>query len=145
MVDMGGNSHTLETIGNRIIVIDFWFTTCGPCIKEMPELNKLKEEFGTADVAWFGVTFDSKEKVARLIEKIKFDFTLIPDSKHLTDHFGIKFYPTTLIIDENRKVVYTGEFGGLDKRIKEIEDVLKKLTKNKKHQVKAGPLQQMEN
>jgi thiol-disulfide isomerase/thioredoxin len=145
MVDINGNQHDFESIGSKIIVLDFWFTTCAPCIKEMPEMNKLKEEFGTNNVAWFGATYDNKEKVNRLLSKVQFDFTIVPNSQHLVDRFGIKFFPTTLIIDENRKIVYTGSFFKHNNRMEEIKTELTKLVKAKKYSVDAGPALQMEN
>ena len=143
LLDLNGEVHSLETEQDKIIVIDFWFINCAACIKEMPELNALKEIIGTANVSWFGVTYDPKEKVQRFLEKVKFDYTIIPDSKHLTDRFDIRFYPTTLILDENRKVVYTGKFGFMEGRVEEIKSVLQKLLKEKKQEVKVGPLLQL--
>lgn len=145
MVDIDGNQHDFESIGSKIIVLDFWFTTCAPCIKEMPEMNELKEEFGTNNVAWFGVTYDNKEKVNRLLSKVQFDFTIVPNSQHLVDRFGIKFFPTTLIIDENRKIVYTGSFFKHNNRLEEIKTELTKLIKAKRYSVDAGPALQMGN
>jgi hypothetical protein len=96
-------------------------------------------------VAWFGVTYDNKEKVNRLLSKVQFDFMIVPNSQHLVDRFGIIFFPTTLIIDENRKIVYTGSFFEHNTRLKEIKDQLAKLVKTKKYSVDAGPALQMEN
>jgi peroxiredoxin len=141
--DIKGKVHTLETLKDKIIVIDFWFINCGSCIKEMPDLNTLKAEFETEDIEWFGVTYDPKDKVERFLERIKFDYTIIPDSKHITERFNIRFYPTTLIIDENRKIVYTGKFGAMNGRVDEIREEIKVLIKSKKYGVKAGPLLQL--
>jgi peroxiredoxin len=142
--DIKGEVHSLETLKDKIILIDFWFINCGPCIKEIPDLNKLKAEFEMDEVEWFAVTYDPKEKVERFLERLKFDYTIVPDSKHLTDRFDIRFYPTTLIIDENRKIVYTGKFGTMNGRVNEIREALNKLIKSKKYAVKAGPATQIE-
>ncbi|MCW4468308.1 TlpA family protein disulfide reductase [Flavobacterium sp. MFBS3-15] len=148
LIDMDGNTHTLETLAGKIIVIDFWFVNCSACIEEMPELNKMREKFGTEDVAWFGITFDKKEKVVKFSEKIKFDFTLIPDSKHLVDRFGIKFFPTTLIINPDHEIVYTGKLGAMSGRADEIKKALKKTVKKEKKtkrvNVTAGPVERIE-
>jgi peroxiredoxin len=144
LTDIKGEVHTLETLKDKIIVIDFWFINCGSCIKEMPDLNTLKAEFETEDIEWFGVTYDPKDKVERFLERIKFDYTIVPDSKHLTDRFDIRFYPTTLIIDTNKKIVYSGKFGAMNGRVDEIRKEIKKLIKSKKYAVKAGPIIQIE-
>lgn len=142
--DINGRVYSLETLTEKIIVIDFWFINCGPCIKEIPDLNKLKSEYETEDIEWFAVTYDPKEKVERFLDRMKFDYTIVPDSKHLTDRFDIRFYPTTLIIDENRKIVYTGKFGSMNGRVNEIREALNKLIKSKKYAVKVGPATQIE-
>lgn len=137
--DIKGEVHSLETLKDKIIVVDFWFINCAACIKEIPDLNKLKSEYETEDIEWFAVTYDSKDKVERFLERIKFDYTIVPDSKHLTNRFDIRFYPTTLIIDEERKIVYTGKFGPMNNRVNEIREALNKLIKSKNYVVKAGP------
>jgi len=144
LVDINSKVYTLETLTNKILVIDFWFLNCGACIKEIPDLNKLKAAFEMEDIQWFAVTYDPKEKVERFLERMKFDYTIVPDSKHLTDRFDIRFYPTTLIIDENRKIVYTGKFGSMNGHVNEIREALNKLLKTKKYNVKAGPVIQIE-
>jgi peroxiredoxin len=144
LTDIKGEVHSLETLKDKIILIDFWFINCGSCIKEIPDLNTLKAEFEMEDIEWFGVTYDPKENVERFLKRIKFDYTIIPDSKHLTDRFNIRFYPTTLIIDTNRKIVYTGKFGPMNGRVDEIRNELKKLIKSKKYAVKVGPATQID-
>lgn len=144
LTDIKGEVHSLETLKDKIIVVDFWFINCGSCIKEIPDLNKLKSEYETEDIEWFAVTYDPKERVERFLDRMKFDYTIVPDSKHLTDRFDIRFYPTTLIIDENRKIVYTGKFGFMNGRVNEIREALNKLIKSKKYAVKVGPATQIE-
>lgn len=62
MTDIQGNLYTSESLKGKVIILDFWFTTCAPCIQEMPELNKIREEFGTDEVAYFGVHLAKKQK-----------------------------------------------------------------------------------
>lgn len=131
LTDMEGKTHTLESLKGKIIVLDFWFVNCGACIEDMPELNKMREEYGTDDVAWFGITFDKKEKVEKFSQKVKFDFTLIPDGRHLVDRFAIKYFPTTFIIDPSGKIVFTGK-SLIANRTKETVRALKKAVRDLK-------------
>ncbi|MFP9112646.1 TlpA family protein disulfide reductase [Flavobacterium sp. RHBU_3] len=144
MTDIQGNQYTTESLRGKVIILDFWFTTCAPCIKEMPELNKIREEFGTDEVAYFGITFSEKEKVEKLLKNVKYDYTIVADSKELCDKFGIMFYPTTLVIDKKGKIVYTGEFMGMKEKPKDIRKLLKKLTSGKKKTITAGPIEKQD-
>lgn len=144
LTDIDGQDYSLETLKSKVIVVDFWFINCGSCIKEMPDLNKLKEEFESEEIAWFGVTYDSKDKVVSFLKRIKFDYTIVPDSKHLSDRFDIRFYPTTLIIDTNKKIVYSGKFGDMNGRVDEIRATLTKLLPKKKYKLEVGPAVKIE-
>lgn len=144
MTDTKGNRYTSETLKDKVIILDFWFTTCAACIKEMPDLNKIKEDFGTDEVAYFGVTYDEKATVERFLGKVKYDFTPIADSRNLCEKFGIQFYPTTLVIDKKGKVVYTGDFFDLKEKPNKIRKLLKKLTSGKKVNVVSGPIEKQD-
>lgn len=125
LIDMEGNTHTLQSLKGKTIVIDFWFVRCAACIEEMPELAKLKAKYEGKDVAWFGVTFDPKDKVARFFEKPRdFNFTIVPDSRHITDRFGIKFYPTTLVIDGSGKIIYVTDRDDFKNPIKKLRKAI---------------------
>jgi len=41
--DMNGNLYTLASLKGKVVVLNFWFSTCVPCIEEVPELNMLVE------------------------------------------------------------------------------------------------------
>lgn len=144
MTDIQGNSYNVDELHGKVVIIDFWFTTCAPCIQEMPELNKIREEFGTDEVAYFGVTFDEKAKVENFLGKVKYDYTIVPDSKNLCDKFGIKFYPTTLVIDKKGKIVYTGDFMKHKEKLKDIRKLLKKLASGNKSKIVAGSLEKQD-
>jgi thiol-disulfide isomerase/thioredoxin len=46
----GGKQYSLESLKSKIVVLNFWFTQCGGCITEMPELNELKKAYSGKDV-----------------------------------------------------------------------------------------------
>ncbi|WP_395062513.1 TlpA family protein disulfide reductase [Flavobacterium sp.] len=129
LTDINGNKFSLESLSGKIIVLNFWFTKCAPCIKEMPDLNDLKEKYKENPIVFFAITYDKKNLVDDFLKKIKLDFTVIPNDRKTINQFGIQFFPTNLVIDSNGKVVYVNElFGG--NGIKEIDKILKKLTKD---------------
>lgn len=137
----------LKTINNRKIslgdlqgkptFINFWFTGCKPCIEEMPELNKIKNQLQDS-VNFLAITFDSKEKVKRFLEKHPFGFVHIVNAKEFIDELQMRAFPTNIFLDKNG-IVTNVEIGSpaiLAKKDKlklrdgrEFETVLRELLK----------------
>jgi thiol-disulfide isomerase/thioredoxin len=53
-----GEKGSLEKFKGKILVIDFWATWCGPCLRAMPELNKLAEEIRGEDIRFVTISKD---------------------------------------------------------------------------------------
>jgi peroxiredoxin len=102
--DNNGNSFTLDSLKGKVIVLNFWFTTCRPCVEEIPDLNRIQEKFKDKEVVFLAVTFDSKKKLEEFVKKKPFNFTLVPDSMKIIRQFYVNSYPTTILIDKDRKI-----------------------------------------
>ncbi|TCD12860.1 TlpA family protein disulfide reductase [Pedobacter frigidisoli] len=50
---------------NQIVVINFWFEKCPPCIAEMPELNDLVRKYAGNNIRFIGITHDSPQSAKR--------------------------------------------------------------------------------
>jgi len=67
--DLDGKDWTLNSLRGKIVVLNFWFTTCLPCIKEMPELNALVAAYSDMPVIFLALTFNNREQVKAFHEK----------------------------------------------------------------------------
>ena len=81
-------------------VVNFWFTSCEPCIMEMPALENLKKKY-SREINFISITYDSKEEVENFRKKHTFTFENFYATKNNIKAFGIGSYPTTLFLDEN--------------------------------------------
>lgn len=97
-----GQEVSLEHLKGKVVVINFWFTTCVPCIKEMPGLNKLTEKYQKEDVIFLAVTWNNEEEIRAFLKKHDFKFQIVANRK---DIVLIKYlkeraaFPTTFVID----------------------------------------------
>lgn len=117
----------------KVLVINFWGVWCGPCVKEMPEVQELATRYkNDGDVAI--LTFDSGDELAvvrKFIADRKYDFpVLIADSyidnlQKVTDTLA---YPTTFFVDKQGKISFTkiGNSGNLVEEFSLRIDILKK-------------------
>lgn len=111
-----GDQTTLDALVNgRRAVVNFWQSTCAPCIEEMPLLEELSQ--ADPELAVVGIaTQDPVEQAQRFANQtgITYPWALDPE--------GLLFYeargagmPTTLLLDETGRVVdaHTGAFASL--------------------------------
>lgn len=95
-----------EKLKGRASLINFWSTTCEPCIEEMPMLNELKKELN-GKVNFIGITFSPKEKVEKFLTTHEFRFDLITDVDYkLFEKNKIVRYPMTYTIDKDGNLQY---------------------------------------
>lgn len=102
--DNNGNSITLDSLKGKVIVLNFWFIGCKPCVEEIPDLNRIKEKYKDDNVEFFAITFDSKKKLDDFAKKKSFNFTIVPNSMNIIRQFYVNSYPTTIIVDKDRKI-----------------------------------------
>ena len=108
-VDADGNGYSLSSLQGKYVFVNYWATWCAPCIKEIPELNKLNKEHAD-DLIILGVDFDQvegeelKKEIAKM--NITFPVFAIAPSKLL----GVKIpqvLPTTYVFDREGKLKAT--------------------------------------
>ena len=108
-VDADGNGYSLSSWHGKYVFVNYWATWCAPCIKEIPELNKLNKEHAD-DLIILGVDFDQvegeelKKEIAKM--NITFPVFAIEPSKLL----GVKIpqvLPTTYVFDREGKLKAT--------------------------------------
>jgi thiol-disulfide isomerase/thioredoxin len=97
---LDGKKISLNDLKGKPTLVNLWFTSCAPCIEEMPVLNELKSVYGEK-FNFLSITFDSESKVKKFLEKHKFEFTHIVNSKKLTEKLGFEGYPVNLFLDKN--------------------------------------------
>ena len=100
LTDLNGKELKLSKLKGKIVVLNFWFTGCTPCIDEIIELNKLTSMYKNSKVRFLAITFDKAQAVRTFQEEHDFKFDLLPDAKIVTDAYGIKLFPQTMVVDK---------------------------------------------
>lgn len=92
-----------EKLKGKVLFLNFWFTSCKPCIKEMPLLNKIVQKFTDKEIMFISFANDDKKKLENFLKSNEFNFKIIPKSGHvLVTVFKLfSLWPTSIIIDKN--------------------------------------------
>lgn len=96
---LDGKTHGLKEYRGKVVVLDFWYRTCGWCVKAMPEMNTLVERFKGRPVVVLGMNIDAKEEDAKFVVDamaLKYE-TLRAES--VPEKYSIRGFPTVVIVD----------------------------------------------
>ena len=113
-----------DYLGGKPTIVNFWFTTCVPCLDEMPLLNDLKEKYGEK-VNFIAITFNDKKTVANFLKKKTFNFEHITDAKNQINELKINSYPASFIIDKEGTIKFV--FGDITYDVEDVNIILEGL------------------
>ena len=105
-----------KDLSGKIIVLDFWFTKCAPCVASIPELNHLAKQF--PEIVFLSVTFDKQELIDKFLDKMVMYYPIGSDPEQKTIRaYGVSSFPETFLIDENGIIKWQGSPFHLDKKL----------------------------
>jgi len=105
--DINGNLVDTKQLKGKVLVINFWFTTCPPCKAERPYLNQIVDDYNAdSNVVFIAVALDQKEQLLPYLKEHEFKYRIIPAGKKIADAYNIPGYPTQVIVDKDGKVAF---------------------------------------
>lgn len=96
---MAGNTLELETLKGKTVVLNFWATWCPPCVKEMPDLQRLSVDMADKDVVVIGISNETTDKLQGFINANNITFHIVSGDGWPSPYNRISAIPTTYIID----------------------------------------------
>ena len=109
--DIQGRKYDSKELIGKIVVLNFWFINCGPCRLEIPELNKLVQHYAQReDVVFLAVALDERTAVQTFVGQRPYDYALVADGRYVAERYGVKSFPTNLVIDRQGKVVFHAQY-----------------------------------
>ena len=116
-------TYSLNDFSGKYVVLDFWGTWCGYCIRGIPRMKeyyskyKDKIQFVSIDCK------DNKQAWLKAIKKYNLNWTnLFSENEEITEKYGVQGYPTKIIVDKDGKIAHksTGESDEFYEKLDEL-------------------------
>ena len=108
--DINGHSFHFSDLRGKWVFINYWATWCGPCKKEIPQLNQFYESNKQKDVVVFGVNYDQvpSKEIKIMAKNLNIDYpTLALDPAKSLGLGDIPGIPVTFLFDPKGVLVKT--------------------------------------
>jgi len=139
--DLFGVEQKLSTFRGRVVVLNFWATYCGPCLKEMPDLAAIQNQYAALGAQVIGASADTlaeQKEVRKFIADLKINFPVwLGATTEDMARFGLgPALPGTVIIGRDGKIVavYRGVIKVADLK-KQLDTLIAKSQRDAKEQI----------
>lgn len=140
LTDQYGNSHTLSEYKGKTVFLNFWATWCPPCKAEMPDIQKLYDEYDTEGedaLVILGIAAPdygnekTEDGIKEFLEENGYTYPVVMDTGgNVFAQYGVYSYPTTFMIDRDGNV-----FGYVTGQLTEeiMRDIIKQTMEGKRN------------
>ncbi len=122
--------HSFSADQGQVVVIDAWATWCAPCVRSLPQLQKLRRDYSKRGVRVYAVSVDEdRAQIPTFLAAARVDLPVLldPGGFVLEDKLKLKQMPTTWVVDRSGRVRFTQESfdGNLDDIRAQVDALLK--------------------
>jgi len=103
-----GKNYSLSQYKGKVVMVNFFTFFCMPCREEMPDLNKLYNEYKGRGFQTLGIGLSSDPTQLRfLVKQIGLDYPVLAGNDQVSKDYGnVEMVPTTFIIDKQGNIAH---------------------------------------
>jgi len=105
-INLSKQEVDLNLFSNKKIILNYWATWCGPCIKEMPDLMIAEKKLKDSDVSLFLVSDEDVSVISKFVDNNPYTLNFLK-SNVSNEMLGVYSLPTTILFDNRGNKVET--------------------------------------
>jgi thiol-disulfide isomerase/thioredoxin len=124
--DLSGNIVKLSGLKEKVVLLNFWATWCGPCKNEIPYLEEIYNKYKAQGLVILGVNDEAEHNLVRNFAKENISYPILVDAQSVFETYKVRGIPNNFYIDKEGLIrFHSVGFGpGMEK---EIENQIKRL------------------
>jgi len=125
LISLKDKTVNLSDYKGELVLIDFFYKSCYPCMLALPALQNLHEKYNNKGLKIIGIDpYDTKEKddIDNFLAKRGVTYTVLLGGKEVSKEYHVSGYPTIYLIDKEGKIISTqvGYGEGTEEKLEEI-------------------------
>ncbi len=125
LISLTDDSVSLSSLKGSVVVIDFFYKACYPCMQALPALQDLHERYASQGLKMIGIDpYDTKEKdhIDEFLAKRGVTYTVLLGGKDVAKEYHVSGYPTMYIIGKDGKILFNqiGYGEGTEEKLEEV-------------------------
>jgi len=109
--DVDGVQHSAAEWQGKVLVLNFWASWCGPCLKEIPEFVKWQDEYRSRNLQFVGLAIEERDAVAKYLQRMKVNYPMLitgDSGTLLARQWGniINAVPFTVVVNAQGQIVH---------------------------------------
>ncbi len=127
---LGGDQVDSEALRGKVVVLNFWATWCGPCVREIPALNNLVKKFrDRGNIVFLAITAETAPTVRRFLKKQEFLYQIAVEGRTAINTYKAFAYPTHVVIDYAGRIRYR-QMGATENIGAKLENVIQSILRD---------------
>lgn len=100
LTTLSGKTVNPAEMKGKLVLLNFWFAACKPCITEIPSLNELQKKYKKDKLVVLSVSTDRERVVKGIAAKYNKQYLVVADGKALAERLKVVTFPTSFLIDQ---------------------------------------------
>ncbi|HEY7181326.1 MAG TPA: TonB family protein [Blastocatellia bacterium] len=103
--DLDGNKVELQSFRGKVVLLNFWYSRCSPCVAALPEIEKLSKDFKDKGLVALGVDGENAQVAREFVKDKGYSFaTLIDEGREVSKKYEVSEMPHFFIIDRKGRI-----------------------------------------